>query len=126
DASLGAAFERRGAFRDGRGNTIGVDGTQGEVQDSDSWSVFGRFGYALSPSTRVELIANRFELEGNGHYVLVPGNRALGIPASSTRGTQAGELPSNRAELLSAALTADDLGGGTLQVQTFFSRTRDI
>ena len=27
------------------------------------------------------------------------------------RGTQAGELPSNRAELLSAALTDDDLGG---------------
>src|SRR5690606_30499041 len=29
DASLGAAFERRGAFRDGHGANIGVDGTQG-------------------------------------------------------------------------------------------------
>src|SRR5690606_5220186 len=35
-------------------------------------------------------------------------------------------LPSTRAELLSAALTDDDLGGGTFAVQAFFSRTRDV
>ncbi|RXZ66551.1 TonB-dependent receptor [Pelagerythrobacter rhizovicinus] len=126
DAAVGATFERRGAYRDGHGNNIGVDGTQGEVQDSDSWSVFGRFGYQLSPSARLELIANRFELEGNGHYVLVPGDRDRGIPASSERGTIEGDPPSNRAELLSAALTDDDLGGGTFALQGFFSRTRDV
>ena len=126
DSSVGATFERRGVYRDGHGHTIGVDGTQGEVQDSDSWSVFGRFGYAIGPTTRLEIVANRFELEGNGHYVLVPGNRALDVPASSRRGTIQGDPPSNRAELLSAALTDEDLGGGNLAVQAFFSRTRDI
>ncbi|WP_129792241.1 TonB-dependent receptor [Sphingosinicella sp. CPCC 101087] len=126
DASVGTTFERRGVFRDGHGRNIGVDGTQGEVQDSDSWSVFGRFGYEITPDMRLEVIANRFELEGNGHYVLVPGDRAAGIPASSTRGTIQGAPPTNRAELLSAALTHDDLGGGTFAVQAFFSRTRDI
>ena len=44
EAAVGAAFERRGVFQDGHGNNIGVDGTPGEVQDSASWSVFGRFG----------------------------------------------------------------------------------
>lgn len=126
DATVGAAFERRGAFLDGHGNRIGVDGTQGEIQDSDSWSLFARFGYRLSPSARLEVIANRFELEGNGHYVLVAGDRDSGVPASSERGSQAGDLPSNRAELLSAALTDDDLGGGTFTVLGFFSRTRDV
>ena len=126
DMSAGATFERRGAFLDGHGNRIGVDGTQGEIQDSDSWSVFGRFGYRIAPSTRLEVIANRFELKGNDHYILVPGNRAAGIPASSTRGQTPGDPPSNRAELLSAALTAGDLAGGTLIVQSFFSRTRDV
>ncbi|MGX7897019.1 TonB-dependent receptor [Tsuneonella sp. HG222] len=126
DIAVGGAFERRGVFLDGRGNTIGVDGTQGEVQDSDSWSVFGRFGFQIDPSLRLDVVANRFQLEGNGHYALVVGNRALGIPASSTRGAQPGELPSNRAELLSAALTDDNLGGGTFALQGFFSRTRDI
>ncbi len=126
DATAGAAFERRGVFQDGHGENIGVDGTQGEIQDSDSWSVFGRFGYQLDPSLRLEVIGNRFELEGNGHYVLVPGSRAAARPASSAFGTQAGDLPSNRAELFSAGLTDDDLGGGNFTAQAFFSRTRDV
>lgn len=126
DATGGLAFERRGVYQDGHGNNIGVDGTQGEVQDSDSWSLFGRLGYQLSDSARFEIVANHFELEGNGNYVLVSGNRAQGIPASSRRGEIRGEPPSNRADLLSAELSDDDLGGGTFSVQAFYSRTRDI
>ena len=126
DASFGATFERRGAFIDGHGNRIAVDGTQGEIQDSDSWSVFGRLGYQISDSARFELIANRFELKGNNHYAAVDGDRAAGIPATSIRGTTAGDPPSNRAELLSASLTDDDLGGGTFILQGFFSRTNDV
>jgi iron complex outermembrane receptor protein len=126
DGSIGAAFERRGVFLDGRGNRIGVDGTQGEIQDSDSWSVFARFGYELSPSARVEVIANRFSLEGNNNYVLVNGSRANGVPASSRRGTTPGKPPINRADLLSVSLTNTDLAGGAFILQGFYSRTRDV
>ena len=126
DMNVGASFERRGAYADGHGNRIGVDGTQGEIQDSDSWSVFARLGYQLSSSARIDVVANRFELEGNSHYVAVPGNRATGVPTTSVPGSTPGVPATNRAEMLSAALTDTDLGGGTLLVQTFFSRTRDI
>ena len=126
DATAGASFERRGVFVDGDGRRIGVDGTQGEIQDSDSWSLFGRFGYQLSDSARIDVTANRFQLEGNGHYVVVPGSRAAGIPTSSKRGQIEGDTPTNHAELLSAALTDRDFSGGNLVAQAFFSRTRDI
>jgi iron complex outermembrane receptor protein len=126
DATAGASFERRGAFVDARGDRIGVDGTQGEIQDSDSWSVFGRLGYQVSSTARLELVANRFELEGNGHYVLVSGSRAAGIPATSMRGDTPGETTSNQAELLSLSFTEGNLAGGALTAQAFFSRTRDI
>ncbi len=126
DASLGATVERRGIFFDGHGNRIGVDGTQGDIQDSDSWSIFGRLGYQLSDSARLELVANRFSLEGNANYVSVSGNRAAGIPSTSVRGSTPGAPPSNRNELVSLSLTDDDLGGGTFTLQAFFNRSRDV
>lgn len=121
DATVGAAIERRGIFLDGAGRKIGVDSTQGEIQDSDSNSLFGRVGVALSNSARLEIVANRFALDGRGNYVVV-----RGIPTTSVRGDLTGEPPSNRAELLSAAFTENDLFGGALKAQAFFSRTRDI
>lgn len=126
DVSIGATVERRGAFFDAKGNRIGVDGTQGELQDSDSWSVFARFGYDLTPTTRLEVVANRFELEGNANYVLVPGNRTVGIPTTSVRGETPGDPPSNTAELLSASVVDSDLSGGTFILQGFYSRTDDV
>ena len=126
DLTGGISFERRGAFVDGHGDRIGVDGTQGEIQDSDSWSLFGRAGWQLGETARLELVANRFELEGNGHYVVVPGNRVTGEPATSERGETPGEPTSNRAELLSLSFSESDLLGGALNAQAFFSRTRDI
>lgn len=126
DASFGATVERRGAFFDGAGNRIGVDGTHGEIQDSDSWSLFARLGYDLPTGARLELVANRFELEGNANYVLVPGDRSTDIPATSVRGVTPGDPPSNTAELLSASLTDTDLGGGTFVLQGFYSRTSDV
>lgn len=126
DMSAGVTFERRGAFVDADGRRIGVDGTQGEIQDSDSWSLFGRFGHKLSDTARVEVVANRFQLRGNNNYVVVAGDRSAGIPTSSEEGETPGEPPSNRAELLSASLNDTDLLGGNLVAQAFFSRTRDI
>lgn len=126
DASFGATLERRGAFFDGAGNRIGVDGTQGEIQDSDSWSLFARLGYELPTGARLELVANRFELEGNANYVLLPGDRSTGIPSTSVRGMTPGDPPSNTAQLLSASLTDTDLGRGTFVLQGFYSKTNDV
>lgn len=126
DASIGATYEKRGAFFDGNDNRIGVDGTQGDIQDSDSWSVFARLGYELATGAKLEVVANRFELQGNANYVSVRGDRSAGIPASSIRGVTPGDPPSNKAKLLSASLVDPDLGGGTFVLQGFYSRTNDV
>ena len=125
DATVGASYEDRGMFRDGDGRFIGVDGTQGELQDSQTLNLYARLGLDLSPTARLELLANRFELEGNGDYVVVAGNRATGLPTSATRGTQPGVAPVSRTETLSLTLTDDDLAGGNLVTQVFWNRTRD-
>jgi iron complex outermembrane receptor protein len=125
DATVGVAFEQRGAFYDADGRRIGVDTTQGEIQDSESWSFFSRLGYQAGDSTRIDLIASRFELEGDGDYVAVNGNRLTGLPTSSVRGTPPGVPAGNRTESIALSLTDDDLASGDLVSQIFFNRSRD-
>lgn len=125
DASVGAAWERRGVFFDGEGRPVGINLTQGETQDSETLSLFGRFGYAVTDTMRLDLIASRFELEGDGDYAVVAGNRATGLPTSQRPGTPPGVPATNRTESVALSLTDSDLGGGNFISQIFWNRSRD-
>jgi iron complex outermembrane receptor protein len=125
DATVGASYERRGVFFDARGRRIGLNLTQGETQTSDAVSLFGRFGYALSPTARLDLMASRYELKGDGEFVAVPGNRLTGVPTTAARGTPPGIPAANRTESVALSLTDSDLGGGNFVSQIFFNRSRD-
>ena len=125
DATVGASYEKRGAFYDARGRRIGVNLTQGETQDSRALDLFGRFGLAVRPTGRLDLIVNRFELNGDGDYIALAGNRARGIPTSAVRGDPGGKSAANRAEAVSLSYTDSDVAGGNLTAQIFFNRTHD-
>lgn len=125
DGTVGAAYEKRGVFYDADGSRIGINLTQGETQDTGSLSLFGRFGYEVSGSARLDLIASRFELKGNGNYVAVNGNRVAGIPTTAAKGDAPGEPAANRTESVALTLTDTDLFGGNLISQVFWNRSRD-
>ncbi len=125
DATFGGAYEKRGVFYDGEGRRIGINLTQGETQDSTSLSLFGRFGYALSETARLDLIASRFELKGDGDFVAVNGNRTTGLPTSAAPGTPPGVPAANLTESLALSLTDSSLWGGNLISQVFWNRSRD-
>jgi iron complex outermembrane receptor protein len=125
DATFGAAWEKRGAFYDGEGRRIGINLTQGETQDSKALSLFARLGYEVTDTMRLDLIASRFELKGDGDYVAVAGNRLTGVPTSAVHGTPPGRSAQNRTESVALSLTDSDLGGGNFVSQIFFNRSRD-
>jgi len=125
DAMLGGAYDKRGVFYDGHGKRVGTDLTQGETQDSASWSLFGRLGYALSETARIDFIGSRFELEGDGDYVALNGNTLTNLPTTSVRGTPPGISATNRTESAALSITDTGLFGGNLVTQIFFNRSRD-
>ncbi|HET6523653.1 TonB-dependent receptor [Sphingopyxis sp.] len=125
DASVGAAYELRGLFRDGEGRPVGINLTQGETMDSKALSLFGRFGYAVTDTMRLDLIASRFELEGDGDYAPVAGDKAAGLPTSAEPGVPPGVPATNRTESVALSLTDTDLGGGNFVSQIFWNRSRD-
>lgn len=121
DVVLGGAYETRGAFYDGDGRRVGVDGTQGELQDSTSYSVFVKAGLQLSDTRRLEAMVNRFELAGDNSFVVVAGNRLTGLPTSSVPGRQAGIAPVNYAWTGSLSYRDTQALGGTFTGQVFFT-----
>jgi len=125
DATVGATWQKRGAFYDGDNRRIGLNLTQGETQTSQATNFFARLGYEFGGSARLDLIASRFELDGDGKYTAIAGNRATGIPTSSVRGTPPGKPAASRTESVALSLTDSDLWGGNFVSQIFWNRTHD-
>ncbi len=125
DAAAGAAFERRGVYRDGDGRRVGLNLTQGETQDSNSLSLFARLGYQVTDSGRLDLIASRFKMQDDGDYVARAGNRLTGLPTSAVRGDPPGTAAASRTESVALSYTDTNLVGGNLVSQVFWNRTHD-
>lgn len=125
DVTLGVSFEKRGVFFDAQDRPVGINVTQGETQDSKTLNVFARIGMEVGETGRLDLMANRYELNGYGRYVPVAGNRLTGLPTSATRGNPPGKPAAGRTESVSLTYTDSDLAGGDLVTQLFFNRTYD-
>lgn len=125
DATVGAVFEKRGVFYDGQDRRLGLNLTQGETQDSRTTNFFARIGYQIRGTGRLDLIASRFEMKGDGDFVAVPGNRLTGLPTSAVRGAPPGIPAANRTESVALSYTDSDLLGGNFVSQIFFNRSRD-
>ena len=125
DATVGASYERRGVLYDAQDRRIGINLTPGETQDSRAYDLFARLGAQLHDSGRLDLILNRFQLDGEGRFLPLAGNRRTGLPTSAVRGNPPGTPAANHAEAASLSYTDSDVAGGNLVAQLFFNRTYD-
>ncbi|HLD65673.1 MAG TPA: TonB-dependent receptor, partial [Pseudomonas sp.] len=116
--------QTRGMFYDADGTLIGVDGTQGDIMNSTSNDLLLKLGYWLDGNQNLELMVNRFQIEGEHEYVNVPGSRAAGTPASSRKGEPLGEAPQNEVLSSSLSYTHADLAGNRLTAQLYSQRFR--
>ena len=116
--------QTRGMFYDADGELIGVDDTQGDIMNSTNSDVLVKLGYWFDSDQNLELMVNRFKLEGEHEYVNVPGDRPADIPATSRKGDPLGKAPQN--EVLSTSLTYNnsDLAGNLLTAQLYSQRFR--
>lgn len=119
DFLIGAAYETRGLYYDGEGRPVGVNNTQGDSMDSDSWNLFAKLGYDFTENQRLQLLVNAFNMQSDGDYVEVPG--VLGVrPTSAVRGNPEGDPAENKARNVALTYTHNDLFGGSLTVQGFY------
>ena len=56
--------------------------------DSRSHNLFAKAGWNIDEDRRLQLTANRYELQGNNDYLTVNGNTATGHPGDLRRGSR--------------------------------------
>ncbi|MGV8944552.1 TonB-dependent receptor [Thermomonas sp.] len=121
DVLFSAAVIERGSPYDGNGRRIGLRGS-GSLADSQSRNLFLKGGYQFGADNtqRLQASISRFKVAGNGNYVGVNGNRALGITNTAVPGrTLNGKAEFNDFEQDVLSYTHQNFGGGTLIVDAY-------
>lgn len=119
DYLVGLSVEDQGLFIDGAGDPVGVDNTQGDQMDTQSYDLLAKLGYWIDDDKRMRLSLNRYQIEGQNNYLSVTGDRDKGVSTKSVRGTPVGDAPLNR--VMTASLSYDDFDfhGMTLKAQLY-------
>ncbi|MDA8020842.1 MAG: TonB-dependent receptor plug domain-containing protein [Thermoanaerobaculia bacterium] len=79
----GASFHERGLFFDADGEAVGLYPTQGDIMDSQTVGLFAKARWVLAEDLVVSFLLNDFDLERNGDFRVVRGDRSLGIPTGT-------------------------------------------
>ncbi|MBD3894926.1 TonB-dependent receptor [Halomonas sp. ML-15] len=115
--------QQHGVFFDGNDDIVGI-AYPGELQNSTSHDLFGKFGYWIDDDQNLELSLNHFDLEEGDDYVPVVGDRSAGIPTTARRGNPEGEPGHNRVSMARLAYSHADWYGNALDAQVYRQRFR--
>lgn len=107
-----------GIAYDANGNVIGSDNTQGDTMDSRTLNAFLKTGYDWEDQ-RIELMFNRYDIEGNNDWISVPGDVDAGIPSSAVKGHIDGKGARNKVTNIALSYTNDAFFGHSLRAQAF-------
>jgi iron complex outermembrane receptor protein len=119
DATASATYEERGLFYDGDSNPVGIDETQGDIADSETWNFFGKIGFEPDENQRIQLMANHFNLAMQDNFVSVAGNRSQNIPTTSIEGHTPGEPAENDVTTITLNYAHVDFFGGRFSSQLY-------
>lgn len=114
--AAGVALHERGLFIDANGDAVGLYPTQVDIMDSSSDNLFLKGAWQAKDDMVLTLMLTDFNLERNGDYRSVNGDRTIGLPTGTIEGNPSkgvGDPASNETRAFSATLRHDNFLGGT-------------
>lgn len=118
DVLAALTYRTSGMAYDANGDLIGVDNTQGDTMDADTFDGFIKAGYEWRDQ-RIEFMFNRYQIEGKNDWISVAGDVDSGIPSSAERGSVNGEAAQNKVTTVSLNYQNQNFFEQKLSVQVF-------
>ncbi|MBL4814644.1 MAG: TonB-dependent receptor plug domain-containing protein, partial [Shewanella sp.] len=112
------SYRNNGVYYDANDQMVGVDTTQGESMDSQSADFFIKLGHNFDES-RLELMVNHYNMENNGDYMPVKGDKENDIPTGAIKQDQPWEAANNQVTTTSLTYTHENIAGQQLHLQFF-------
>lgn len=116
---IAGTLEERGLFTDGRGQLVGLEQVQGDIEDTQSHDLMLKATYDWQQQ-QIQLTFNDFYQFSHGDYLAVPGNINTGILTSLIAGKIVGEAPGNRVKNAAVDYHHDQIWGGELSAKLFW------
>jgi iron complex outermembrane receptor protein len=121
--SFGVAYTKQDLYFDGNNDPVGLFPTQGDTMDSSTKSFFFKSIARPADGHRLQLMINSFNLERDGDYIAVAGDRSIGQLVATVPGDPRPlvGLPAQN-DVLTASLdyVAEDLSSWQLISQLYY------
>lgn len=122
DYEVDISARRTGGAFDGHGDRIAPDASQGDLFDSNTYSLGGKLGFRIDANQRIQLAASHLRTHQNSDYASNPrvNQSPLGsTPAQAIKGLQLDEQNQIENTLLSASYENKDLAGSMLSAMVY-------
>lgn len=122
DYEVDISARRIGGAFDGHGDRIAPDASQGDLFDSNTYSLGGKIGFRIDGDQRIQLAASHLRAHQKSDYANDPSvNQApLGsVAARAIRGLKLADQNQVENTLLSASYEHKDLGGSSLSAMVY-------
>ncbi len=119
---VGAALHERGLFVDANGDAVGLYPTQGDIMDSTSLNLLLKAAWRISDDMSLNMMVSDFDLERNGDFRSVSGDRAIERPTGTIEGdpsADVGDPARNEVTTITATFRHENLLGGTFTAQAY-------
>lgn len=123
DYTLSFGARHTGGSFDAKGNRIAPEPSQGDLFDSDAYSISTKVGFKPDSNQRLQFSASFYDADQNTDYASDPSVALLApgsVPARSIRGLDLDEQNRVRNTLLGLDYEHRNLGGHTLAAQVYY------
>ena len=123
DYALDFGYKRTGSSYDASGDRIAPEPSQGDLFDSDAYSIGGKLGYHIDDNQYIQLSANYYTADQDSEYASDPSVAELpagNVPAKAIKGLKLADQNQNESQVYNLTYKNKDILGSNFDSQIYY------